>query len=117
MTIQEFLTDFKESSIWGLGEGGMGLNEIEMEEYKTFIDKFCIADVKDRDITLDDLKKDQGYLYLKMIKYNKDETIRNIGLNMVWYEYSLEDFFRDSFCDLFSVKDINDVLYGEGWDD
>ena len=115
MTIQEFLTNFKESELWGRGD--IRLDETDMKEYLAFLDEFCTAGIEDRDITLDDLKKDQGYLYNKMVDYNKAEIIRKTGLNMVWWEYSLEDFFRDSFCDLFPVKDINNVLYGEGWDD
>lgn len=115
MTLKEFLLEFKEIELDHINE--LILDENDKKEYKLFLDKFCDDGVEDRDVILEDLRKDQGYLYTKMVEWNESDIVTKLDLNMVWYEYSLEDFFRDSFCDLFDQNDINNVLYDEGWDE
>ena len=75
---------------------------------------------------LEDLKKDEGILYKKMVEWNKNELLIELDMNMVWWEYSLEDYFRDMFSknnddkdefSLFELKDINKMMYGEDYDD
>jgi hypothetical protein len=97
----------------------------EVEEYNKFIMEFFKFEGKDREIGLNDLKNDEGILYKKMVDWNEDEVVKKLELNMVWYEYSLEDYFRDMFninnedsiFKLFSLREINSVLYKDYNDD
>ena len=97
----------------------------EVEEYNKFVLEFFKFEGKDREIELNDLKNDEGILYKKMVDWNEDEVVKKLELNMVWYEYSLEDYFRDMFninnedsiFKLFSLREINSVLYKDYNDD
>ena len=97
----------------------------EVEEYNKFVMEFFKFEGKDREIGLNDLKNDEGILYKKMVDWNEDEVVKKLELNMVWYEYSLEDYFRDMFninnedsiFKLFSLREINSVLYKDYNDD
>jgi hypothetical protein len=97
----------------------------EVEEYNKFVMEFFKFEGKDREIELNDLKNDDGILYKKMVDWNEDEVVKKLELNMVWYEYSLEDYFRDMFninnedsiFKLFSLREINSVLYKDYNDD
>jgi hypothetical protein len=96
------------------------------EKYVNLCNEFWKLEGEDRDIVLEDLKKDEGLLYKKMCEWNENELIIELGLNMVWWEYSLEDYFRDLFdkddiytgeFGLFSVEDINKMMYGEDYEE
>jgi hypothetical protein len=97
----------------------------EVEEYNKFVMEFFKFEGKDREIELNDLKNDDGILYKKMVDWNENEVVKKLELNMVWYEYSLEDYFRDMFninnedsiFKLFSLREINSVLYKDYNDD
>lgn len=97
----------------------------EVEEYNKFVMEFFKFEGKDREIELNDLRNDDGILYKKMVDWNEDEVVKKLELNMVWYEYSLEDYFRDMFdlnnedsvFKLFSLREINSVLYKDYNDD
>jgi hypothetical protein len=97
----------------------------EVEEYNKFVMEFFKFEGKDREIELNDLKNDEGILYKKMVDWNENEVVKKLELNMVWYEYSLEDYFRDMFdlnneyslFKLFSLREINSVLYKDYNDD
>jgi len=97
----------------------------EVEEYNKFVIEFFKFEGKDREIELNDLKNDEGILYKKMVDWNENEVVKKLELNMVWYEYSLEDYFRDMFdlnneyslFKLFSLREINSVLYKDYNDD
>ena len=60
-----------------------------------------------------------------MVDWNENEVVKKLELNMVWYEYSLEDYFRDMFNEkdvfsefkLFSLRDINKMMYGDDYND
>jgi hypothetical protein len=101
------------------------LNDEEREEYNKFVLEFFKFEGKDREIELDDLRNDEGILYKKMVDWNENELVKKLELNMVWYEYSLEDYFRDMFnlndedssFKLFSLREINSVLYKDYNDD
>jgi hypothetical protein len=101
------------------------LNDEEREEYNKFVLEFFKFEGKDREIELDDLRNDEGILYKKMVDWNEDELVKKLELNMVWYEYSIEDYFRDMFnlndedssFKLFSLREINSVLYKDYNDD
>ena len=97
----------------------------EVEEYNKFVLEFFKFEGKDREIELNDLKNDEGILFKKMVDWNENELVKKLELNMVWYEYSLEDYFRDMFnmndedsvFKLFSLREINSVLYKDYNDD
>jgi hypothetical protein len=97
----------------------------EVEEYNKFVMEFFKFEGKDREIELNDLKNDEGILFKKMVDWNENEVVKKLELNMVWYEYSLEDYFRDMFdlnnedsvFKLFSLREINSVLYKDYNDD
>jgi len=101
------------------------LNDKEKEEYNKFVLEFFKFEDEDRKIELEDLKCDEGILYKKMVDWNENELVKKLELNMVWYEYSIEDYFRDMFdlnsedssFKLFSLREINSVLYKDYNDD
>lgn len=119
MKLSKFFVEFKGIEIDNVKEFGLDSN-IE-KEYIRLINGFFNEDkVEDRDIVLDDLDKDNGFLYKLMCEWYKNEFIVENDLGLVWYEYSLEDLFRDSFgiggaCgnNLFKIDDINNKLYKE----
>lgn len=114
----------KEVELGIINEGMVEENRIE--DYRNLCNEFWKLECDDKDIELSDLKKDEGYLYVKMCKWNENELLRELGLNMVWYEYSIEDYFRDYFgiikeendwnknneFNLFKIKDIDEMMYG-----
>jgi len=96
------------------------LNEENKEKYIKLCSEFWDFKGEDRNIVLEDLKKDEGLLYKKMCEWNKNELIKELGMSMVWWDYSLEDYFRDIFdkngeykdeFSLFDIKDINKMMY------
>jgi hypothetical protein len=103
-----------------------GLSEEKKNEYISLCNEFWKLEGEDRNIVLEDLKKDEGILYKKMVEWNKNELIIELDMNMVWWEYSLEDYFRDMFdkngddkseFSLFELKDINKMMYGEDYNE
>jgi hypothetical protein len=125
MKVKEFLVDFKENELLNVGDLGLD-KEIE-EEYIELLNEFFGREVEDRDIVLDDLDKDNGFLYKLMCEWFENEFVVENELGLCWYEYSLEDLFRDTFgiddsefnvgFNLFEIDDINNKLYGEGFDE
>ena len=101
------------------------LMDDEVEEYNKFVLEFFKFEGNDREIELNDLRNDDGILFKKMVDWNENELVKKLELNMVWYEYSLEDYFRDMFnvnnedsiFKLFSLREINSVLYKDYNDD
>jgi hypothetical protein len=97
--------------------------ELELE-FISDINKFWNDDTfENRDIVLDDLKINEGILYLKMVEWN--DVLMKYDLNFDAFEYSLEDFFRDVFgiegdddegFRLFSIDNINKMVYGDYYD-
>ena len=126
MKLKEFLTDFKESELLHIKDLNLGSLE---SKYTSMLHEFFDREVEDREIVLDDLDCENGFLYNLMCEWFGNEFIKENDLGLVWYEYSLEDLFRDSFgiedkewghgvsYNLFEVEDINNKLYGEGWND
>ena len=122
MKVKEFLVEFKKIELENVGDFELD-NKLE-KKYINLLNEFFNREVEDRDIVLEDLDKNNGFLYKLMCEWFENEFIREYELGLVWYEYSLEDLFRDSFgiggaCenDLFEIDDINNKLYGEGWDE
>jgi hypothetical protein len=117
MKVKEFLVDFKENEIENVSDLGLS-NEVELE-YINLLNEFFDREVEDRDIILDDLDKDNGFIYNLMCEWFENEFVVENDLGLCWYEYSLEDLFRDSFdvdgdmYKLFSIEDIESKLYDE----
>ena len=121
MKVKEFLVDFKENEILNVSDLCLD-KEIELE-YINLLNEFFNREVEDRDIILDDLDKDNGFIYNLMYEWFENEFVVENDLGLVWYEYSLEDLFRDSFdvdrnmYKLFSIEDIESKLYEEELDE
>jgi hypothetical protein len=120
MKVKEFLIDFKEGELFNIDN--LDLGELK-EEYINLLNEFFNIEVEDREIVLDDLDKDNGFLYKLMCEWNEKDFIVKHELGCLWYEYSLEDFFRDTFgiekgsedigFNLFEIDDIDKKLYGD----
>lgn len=115
MKIKEWFNEMKESELMCIEEGNV--DEGRVDEYRKLCNDFWKFEGEDRDIVLEDLKKDEGLLYVKMCEWNENELLIELDLNMVWYEYSLEDYFRDFFEEVFSIRDINKMMYGDDYDE
>ena len=121
MKLKEFLVDFKNEEILNVKD--LELGELE-SKYIDLLNEFFNREVEDRDVVLEDLDCKNGFLYKLMCEWFENEFVVKYELGLVWYEYSLEDLFRDTFgiggaCEnyLFEIDDINNKLYGEGWDE
>jgi hypothetical protein len=122
--LKDFLVDFKESELLNVND--LNLNNELKDKYINLLNEFCDQEVEDREIVLEDLDRDNGVLYKMMCNWFGSDFIIENDLGLTWYEYSLEDLFRDSFgiydndlvsYGLFEIDDINNKMYGEGWDD
>ena len=121
MKLKEFLVDFKENELFNLKNLELD-NEVELE-YINLLNEFFDREVEDRDIILDDLDKNNGFIYNLMCEWFENEFVVKNDLGLCWYEYSLEDLFRDTFgisdskfnvgFNLFEIEDINKKLYGD----
>jgi hypothetical protein len=122
MKVKEFLIDFKEGELFNIDN--LDLGELK-EEYINLLNEFFDREVEDREIVLDDLDKDNGFLYKLMCEWYSKEFVVENDLGLCWYEYSLEDLFRDTFgisdskfnvsFNLFEIEDINKKLYGDDY--
>jgi hypothetical protein len=120
MKVKEFLIDFKEGELFLIDN--LDLGELK-EEYINLLNEFFNIEVEDREIVLDDLDKDNGFLYKLMCEWYSKEFVVENDLGLCWHEYSLEDLFRDTFgiidskfsvsFNLFEIEDINKKLYGD----
>ena len=125
--LSEWFEMMKENELINVEEG----NVSKVEEFKKLCNEFWKVEGEDREIVLEDLKKDEGILYKKMVEWNENELIKEEDLNMVWYEYSIEDYFRDNFgiikneseynkndiFNIFELRDINKMMYGDEYND
>jgi hypothetical protein len=117
--LKDFLRDFRNEELENVNELYELNGELE-EKFINLLNGFFNIKVEDREVVLEDLDKDNGFLYKLMCEWFENEFIVENELGLIWYEYSLEDLFRDYFgiegsCgnDLFSIEDINKKLYGE----
>jgi len=115
----------KESELSNVEDGNVN----KVEEFKKLCNEFWKVEGEDREIVLEDLKCDEGILYKKMVEWNENELLIEEDLNMVWWEYSLEDYFRDMFgiikeeskfnrndeYNIFEIEDINRMMYGKDY--
>ena len=123
--LKDFMVDFKETELFNIDDyvlGGFILNE-EKSEYLDLLNEFFDREVEDREVVLDDLDKDNGFLYKLMCEWYGKDFIVEHDLGGSWYEYSIEDFFRDTFgiekgnedigFNLFEIEDIEKKMYGD----
>ena len=106
-------------------------NEVDRKRFKDFNSEFWKFKGEDRDIILEDLKADEGILYKTMVDWNESELITELDLGMSWYDYSIEDYFRDTFgiikneseynkndkFNMFELREVNMMMYGETYND
>lgn len=115
MKLKEFLVDFKDQEILNVED--LRLDKDIETEYVRLLNEFFGREVEDRDIVLDDLDNQNGFLYNLMCEWFENEFVVENDLGLVWYEYSLEDLFRDSFdvdgCmyKMFTIEEIDSKLY------
>jgi hypothetical protein len=123
--LKDFLVDFKETELFSIGD--FELSEELENEYRNLLNEFFDREVEDREVVLEDLDKDNGFLYKLMCEWYESEFIVENDLGLCWYEYSLESLFRDTFgisdskfnvgFNLFKIEDINKKLYGDDYDE
>ena len=124
VNLKDVLNEFKESEFkWGSGvndDGSLrdGWSDFVINWWNSELE-FC----EDRNIVLEDLKKKKGYVYCLLVKwFNELEKSDNWECMLSCWEYSLEDLIRDSFdvdskysmYKLFSIEDINSMVYFKG---
>ena len=117
--LKDFLVDFKETELFNIGD--FELSEELENEYRNLLNEFFDREVEDREVVLEDLDKDNGFLYKLMCEWYENEFVVENDLGLCWYEYSLESLFRDTFgisdskfnvgFNLFEIEDINKKLY------
>ena len=122
--LKDFLVDFKRVELFNIEDLDLGDLEIE---YRKLLDEFFDREVEDREVVLEDLDKDNGFLYKLMCEWYENEFVVNNDLGLYAYEYSLEDLFRDTFgkddgefndgFNLFEIEDIDKKLYGDDFDE
>ena len=112
--LKDFLVDFKKVELENIGDLELGKLG---NKYINLLNEFFDREVEDRNVILNDLDRNNGFLYKLMCEWFENEFVVENGLGLVWYEYSLESLFRDSFgiggaCenDLFEIDDINNKL-------
>jgi hypothetical protein len=87
---------------------GTGVDDDECNKVREVIKSIFDVEVEDRLFSLEDVRIDKGIVYNKLVDYNKNEVIIFNDLNMLWYEYSLEDYIRD-ICERELGIDCNEV--------
>ena len=87
---------------------GTGIDDDECNKVREVIKSIFDVEVEDRLFSLEDVRIDKGIVYNKLVEYNKNEVIIFNDLNMLWYEYSLEDYIRD-MCERELGIDCNEV--------
>ena len=106
--VNEMKLDFKR------GFEDCNFNEKELEELeKGYDDIFNIEIEEDKMFELEDIRKDKGILYKLLVNFNENEVVIKYDLNMCWWEYSLEDYFRDLLDELLDIEYnvVNEYLY------
>ena len=123
--LKDFMVDFKETELFNIDDYVLGgfISSEEKSEYLDLLNEFFDREVEDREVVLDDLDKDNGFLYKLMCEWYGKDFIVEHDLGCSWYEYSIEDFFRDTFgiekgnedigFNLFEVEDIEKKMYGD----
>jgi hypothetical protein len=116
MKLSKFVLDFKYSE---LNDVYFNIDEDVRNKCIDIINKYFNIEVEDRDIVLEDLDRNNGFIYKLLCEYYENEFYVKNGLSLKGYEYSIEDLFRDYFgrgrdmyC-MFEVEDIDRRVYGK----
>ncbi len=83
--LKDFLVDFKETELFNIGD--FELSEELENEYRNLLNEFFDREVEDREVVLEDLDKDNGFLYKLMCEWYENEFIVENDLGLCWYEY------------------------------
>jgi hypothetical protein len=115
VNLKTFVEKIKESELEGNLEYGYEYFDNDILEF------WNEENFEDRNIVLEDLKCNEGFLYNKMVEWHFILEKYELGFDA--WEYSLEDYFRDAFNEeegfigrLFSIEDINKMMYGADYD-
>ena len=113
--LKKFAEKIKESELVNVDDYGFN-DELKLELINIINEFWKNEAFEDRNIVLEDLKADEGYLYKKMTEWHYKVEKYDLGFDA--FEYSIEDFFRDGFnkkdgfiSKAFSIKDINKMMY------
>ena len=111
MKLKDLVNEIKEGFKFNLED--VNFSKEELEEIEKSYDDIFNIEVEDRMFELEDIRKDKGILYKLLVNYNKNEVVIKYDLNMCWWEYSLEDYFRDLLDELFDLEYnvVNEYLY------
>jgi hypothetical protein len=117
--LKDFVENVKSAELFNVED--YGFDKEEELEFINDVNEFWNDNTfENRDIVLEDLKVDEGILYLKMVEWN--DILIKYDLDFNAFEYSLESFFRDTFeiedsdFKLFSIDDINRMMYGDDYE-
>ena len=108
MKLKEILKEIEIDLNCGIDEVNLGISKEECKKVEEVISSIFDVEVEDRLFSLEDVRIDKGIVYNKLVEYNKNEVIIFNDLNMLWYEYSLEDYIRD-ICERELGIDCNEV--------
>ena len=113
MKLKEVLNEIKEGFKFNLED--VNFSKEELEEIEKSYDDIFNIEVEDRMFELEDIRENEGILYKLLVNYNENEVVIKYDLNMCWWEYSLEDYFRDLLDELFDLdsNEVNKYLYSK----
>ena len=109
VNLKMFLVNFKENELLNIND--LGLNEKEIGKYRNVVNEFWGREVEDREVELKDLKNGEGFLYNLLVEWCENEVVKELDMGFDAWEYSIEDYFRDEYKDVFKMEDINEMLY------
>ena len=111
MKLKDLVNEIKEGFKFNLED--VNFSKEELEEIEKSYDDIFNIEVEDRMFELEDIRENEGILYKLLVNYNENEVVIKYDLNMCWWEYSLEDYFRDLLDELFDLEYnvVNEYLY------
>ena len=113
MKLKDLVNEIKEGFKFNLED--VNFSKEELEEIEKSYDDIFNIEVEDRMFELEDIRENEGILYKLLVNYNENEVVIKYDLNMCWWEYSLEDYFRDLLDELFDLdsNEVNKYLYSK----
>lgn len=78
---------------------------------------FNSDNVPNRDLLITDLENNLdeslsiGLIYKMLVEYTENDVVKELGLSFEGYEYSLEQYIRDSVSEYFNELELNIILY------
>ena len=113
MKLKDLVNEIKEGFKFNLED--VNFSKEELEEIEKSYDDIFNIEVEDRMFELEDIRENEGILYKLLVNYNENEVVIKYDLEMCWWEYSLEDYFRDLLDELFDLdsNEVNKYLYSK----